>query len=226
MPYYISFTFALLGGILPALLWLWFWLREDKNPEPKRLIIWSFVAGMSAVIFVFPIEIAIKSVVSSTIVITILWAICEEVFKFGAAYFSGLSKKDNDEPIDPLIYLITAALGFSAIENTLFILNPLMDGNAIQGFLTGDLRFLGASLLHVISSASIGIFMGFSFFKNKYRKGLSIIAGLFVAIALHSAFNWNIMNSDGSNLLSIFSIVWFAVAILMVFFEKIKRIKK
>ena len=28
--------FALIGGFVPALVWLWFWLKEDKQkPEPK-----------------------------------------------------------------------------------------------------------------------------------------------------------------------------------------------
>lgn len=216
----------MIGGILPALFWLWFWLREDKkHPEPKYLIVLSFIAGMVVVIFVFPVEIAIKSAFVSPIVITILWAACEEIFKFGASYFSALKRKENNEPIDPMIYLITTALGFSAIENALFILNPLAEGDILQGLLTGDLRFLGASLLHVASSASIGIFMGFSFFKNSKKKWISIIAGLIVAIALHSAFNWNIMMSDGSNLLPVFSVVWLAVIVLIIFFEKIKKIK-
>jgi len=51
------FLYALLGGILPAILWLWFWLKEDaKKPEPRGLITLSFVAGMLGVFIVFPIE--------------------------------------------------------------------------------------------------------------------------------------------------------------------------
>jgi len=46
-------TYALFGGILPALVWLVFWLREDKkNPEPKKLILRTFLFGMGAVMIV------------------------------------------------------------------------------------------------------------------------------------------------------------------------------
>jgi len=36
--------YVLLGGIVPTLLWLWFWRREDRlHPEPRRLILLAFV---------------------------------------------------------------------------------------------------------------------------------------------------------------------------------------
>jgi RsiW-degrading membrane proteinase PrsW (M82 family) len=45
-------AYALLSGILPALLWLWFWLKEDNlHPEPRSLLIGSFIAGMIVVVF-------------------------------------------------------------------------------------------------------------------------------------------------------------------------------
>src|SRR3989338_6765603 len=48
---------AALGGILPALLWLVFWLLEDRcDPEPKRYIFYCFLAGMVAVPLVLPVE--------------------------------------------------------------------------------------------------------------------------------------------------------------------------
>ena len=42
--------YALLGGILPACIWLLFWLREDKkSPEPKYMIVLAFLGGIAAV---------------------------------------------------------------------------------------------------------------------------------------------------------------------------------
>ena len=52
-----TILFALLGGVLPALLWLWFWLKEDKKrPEPRGLILLAFIAGMLTVPVVLPFE--------------------------------------------------------------------------------------------------------------------------------------------------------------------------
>jgi RsiW-degrading membrane proteinase PrsW (M82 family) len=41
---------AILGGIGPAMLWLWFWLKEDRlHPEPKALLTRVFLFGGLAV---------------------------------------------------------------------------------------------------------------------------------------------------------------------------------
>ena len=41
--------FALAGGFIPSLLWLWFWLKEDSHPEPRANLIYTFIAGMIVV---------------------------------------------------------------------------------------------------------------------------------------------------------------------------------
>src|SRR3989344_60322 len=40
---------AVVGGGLPPLLWLWFWLNEETHKEPKFLILATFVGGMITV---------------------------------------------------------------------------------------------------------------------------------------------------------------------------------
>ena len=56
---------SLIGGILPALFWLYFWLREDKlKPEPRSLIMLSFFGGMAAVLAAFFAEKIIRDAVS------------------------------------------------------------------------------------------------------------------------------------------------------------------
>ena len=41
--------FAIAGGFIPSLLWLWFWLKEDSHPEPRTNLIYTFIAGMIVV---------------------------------------------------------------------------------------------------------------------------------------------------------------------------------
>ena len=48
--------FAISGGILPALIWLWFWLKEDLHPEPKKAISLTFFFGMLMVPAAFVLE--------------------------------------------------------------------------------------------------------------------------------------------------------------------------
>ncbi len=217
--------YALLGGILPALLWLWFWLKEDNaRPEPRGLILLAFIAGMLTVPLVLPFQKLAATMLGATSVI-IAWAAVEELFKYVVAYFAVLRKKDMDEPIDAVIYMITVALGFAALENTFFLLNPLSDGNITGTILTGNLRFLGAMLLHVLSSATIGIAIALSFSKNISVRRLFIGAGVILSIVLHTLFNLFIINSNGEKALIVFIFVWIGIILLILFFEKLKRMK-
>ena len=222
-----TFLWALVGGILPAILWLLFWLREDSRaPEPRRLIAKTFIAGMLAVIVALLAEKIMQNFLTSGSFITItLFALIEEVSKFGAAYFVALKTKENNEPVDSMIYLITAALGFAALENSFFLLEPLNDGNILGGFITGNLRFVGSSLLHVIASGIIGVFSAYAFCELNFRKRAILGLGLILAVILHAFFNFFILKS-GSNLFTVFGFVWMGVIIIILFFERIKRINQ
>lgn len=219
--------FSVLGGVLPALLWLWFWLKEDKeHPEPRGLILLSFLAGMAAVPFTIPFEQAVYAMFSSQAMIIVLWAFIEEVIKFIAIYLVAFKSKFFDEPIDALIYLITGALGFSALENSMYLLNSLVDGGIFVGAINTHLRFLGATLLHVVASSAIGVAIAFSFYRRKRRAPLLVI-GIIASTLLHALFNLFIIESQGVlETLIVFSYYWLIVIVLIFVFERIKIIKR
>lgn len=231
---------SLLIGFLPALIWLYYWLQEDKkHPEPGFRIFNTFVYGMLAVPFALAFQVlvnifilenkSIESVFASDIMTAIMalfiWASLEEIFKYVAAYRAGISKKDNDEPIDPVVYMITAALGFSALENTLFVFSPLLQADTTTAFITGNFRFIGATLLHVASSAIIGMFMAFSYYKRDFLKIRYLFSGFILSIALHTAFNSFIISSENFKLISFIS-VWIIIVGIIILLEKVKRIYK
>ena len=177
---------ALLGGVIPALLWLWFWLREDKEkPEPKGLITIMFIVGMISVIVVLPIQKFVQNNVTSYEWQIIGWASIEEIIKYWGVLILLYKTNHINEPIDWPIYLITAALGFAALENTMFLLKPLSLDQATVGLLTGQLRFLGSTLLHAVSSGIIGIALGLSFFMGKFVKKVSVSSTMGVGIPLN-----------------------------------------
>jgi len=221
------FVYALLAGVLPAILWLWFWLREDNlHPEPRFLVAISFVMGMVTVIVAIGFEKLAYDMISDHSYRYITWAAIEEITKFLAVAFIAFNSKYMDEPIDAMIYCITVALGFAALENTLFILSPLHDGDFARGIVTGNMRFIGATLVHTVCSAIIGFFIGISFYKNALVKSVSIILGVILAIVLHAGFNLSIINETVTNTLKVFSWVWIAVVILIILFEEVKVIKE
>lgn len=220
--------YALLGGLIPTLLWLWFWLKEDRcHPEPMILILGSFLAGMIAVPLVIPLERAVATVTSGTLMV-VLWAMIEEAMKFLAAYVVVLRNKEMNEPVDAVIYMITVALGFAALENALFLLSPLGNGLITETLLTGNLRFLGATILHTLASATIGIFIALAFYRgHAWRDGAAVI-GLILATSLHALFNFSIISQSGKSegILTAFLSIWIGVIVLILLFEKIKRIPR
>lgn len=222
----LNFAIAFLAGLIPALFWLWFWLREDKaHPEPKALLATSFVAGMLIVPLVLPLQqFAMERFVGDNLVF--VWVIIEEVLKYSAALIVVLWNKAVDEPIDAIIYMLTIALGFSALENAFFIFNPLQDGEFANSFITGNFRFLGATLLHVLASSTVGVAMALSYYARSWVKVLVATFGLFLAIILHTLFNFSIMDASGSTVLVVFMFVWMGIVVLFILFEKVKLLEK
>ena len=219
------FILAFLLGLIPALIWLWFWLKEDIHHEPSRMITLSFLGGMLSVLLVLPLQKAVYAyVIDNHNLAFIVWATIEELFKFGVVYFIALKRKVTDEPVDDIIYLIISALGFVTLENTLFLVDPIRNGNFISTIIQGNLRFIGASLLHIISSATIGIFLAISFYKTKKQKRLYLLVGIILSVALHTTFNLFIISQIQQNVFFIFGVVWVAIIALLLIFEKVKYI--
>lgn len=222
-----TFFYALLGGILPALFWLWFWLRQDKRcPEPRGLIFLAFMTGMLAVPLVIPLEKWAQGYFAGGIFLIVIWSFIEEAMKFLLAYITVLRRKALNEPVDAVIYMITVALGFAALENALFLTNPLLEGDFLQSIITGNFRFLGATLLHTLSSATIGAAIAFSLYRRKSVKRTYIFFGFILAVTLHALFNFFIMESNGEKILFVFFGVWIGILALILSFEKIKQIKR
>ncbi|MEX2340896.1 MAG: PrsW family glutamic-type intramembrane protease [Candidatus Paceibacterota bacterium] len=222
---FANFLIALLAGMLPALFWLWFWLRQDqKKPEPTGLIVRTFVAGMIVVPLVLPLQkLALGLFGGASLML--VWVIIEETLKYAIALIIVLWHKAVDEPIDYIIYMITIALGFAALENALFIWNPLVAGDISGSIITGNFRFLGATLLHVLASGTVGIFLAFAFYKRDSIKLAAGTFGLFVAIVLHTLFNLFIMDANGETIISVFLIVWLLVILMFMIFEKVKQLE-
>jgi RsiW-degrading membrane proteinase PrsW (M82 family) len=253
----LTLTYSLVAGILPALFWLWFWNKEDRlHPEPKGRLMACFLAGMAGAIVAIPLQrfattflgldrsvmqvglfIAL-AIPSTQIIIVFAWAAIEELVKYAGAAFFGIHSKDNDEPIDAMIYMISTALGFAALENTLFILNPMIDGKMLDGLATGNMRFLGASVVHVVSSAIIGYAIAHEFYDKVWKKVLWRIAGVIIAIGIHSAFNYAILfianpatqpafsiyGTDITILHIVFGCAWIVAILVMALFENVKHL--
>jgi RsiW-degrading membrane proteinase PrsW (M82 family) len=220
---------AIFLGVLPGLIWLFFYLQEDIHPEPKRLILTAFIVGglMAVPVIIFQVltdDILVFLKLKNTIISIAALALIEEIFKFIAAYWTINKNPAFDEPIDAMIYLITAALGFATIENILIMGNIFYLRDAAfltTAFSTTALRFIGATLLHALASGLLGYYWAVGLIKKSLGKNLS--CGFFIAVLVHSTFNYLVLQFKSTNFLypSLFLVL--AAILALVDFEKLRK---
>ena len=198
----MNFLFLLIG-ILPSFAWLIFFLQEDPKPEPKKLIFYAFLLGILATPIVFGFQVLFNitarwlNLLTYQIVVILGLALIEECLKFSAVYFGIRKSRYFDEPIDVMIYMIVAALGFAAAENVMIILGLVNENTSIlwgEIFRTTTLRFLGATLLHALSSGLVGYYWALGILKNKRKKFIGL--GIILATFLHAIFNYLILSLE------------------------------
>ncbi len=192
---------TLVLGLLPGFAWLVFYLdEEDPHPEPKRLIALTFFAGIAFGFFAIALEQIFNNVAARvgiellSVLSLVGLAFIEELMKFSAAYFSVGKSPELDEPIDRMIYLVVAALGFATLENLGAVASIQTAGMpAITTILqTDSLRFVGATLLHSLASAVVGYHWALGVARKKVVRNLAV--GFALATVLHAFFNYLILN--------------------------------
>lgn len=215
----------LLSGVFPALLWLFFWLREDRfQPEPRGLLALTFFAGAMSVFLILPMEGVVKSLGIVGTERIFVFAALEELVKFAVVFMIDFNSSYLDEPIDYAIYLITGSIGFAAAENVLFLMEPSLQQDISFVVETGTLRFLGATILHSILGALLGLIIGFVFYKKRKTKLLFTVAGLGIVIILHTIFNYFIIKYVEINGFLTLAILWVVTLFIIALFERVRRV--
>lgn len=228
-----SYLFLVLLGLLPSLIWLWYWLHKDCHPEPKAMITKVLLLGIMLSPLAIVLQLLFVQLVARLLNVDpgtlsdgpmfYLWAaLVEEVTKYLAVFFVVLRSPDFDEPIDAMIYMLTAALGFAAMENILVINRVIGDGIAATAGIWG-LRFAGATLLHALSSALLGYFIALAWYYFEHRKALFVV-GLSLATLFHWTFNLFISQTEQTLSLVYSTLLLIAMAFLVsALFDKIKE---
>ena len=180
---------------------------------------------MASVVLTVPLQKYVYGQTANTTTLLILWAAIEELMKFFAFFVIAARNHYLDEPVDYAVDMITVALGFAAMENALFLVNPLENDSVLAALITGNLRFVGASVLHITASAFIGLFMGLAFFGGSLKRFTYLIFGLVTAILLHALFNLFIITYKDQNIFVIFGFLWVVTVIVMLLFEKVKHLR-
>ncbi|MGB9598241.1 MAG: PrsW family glutamic-type intramembrane protease [Minisyncoccales bacterium] len=228
----LKIILTLFFSLLPPLIWLFFYLKRDSHPEPKKKILFAFFGGY---LIAFPAFLAEQTFISYfnflflyPLFFVSLLAFFEEFLKFLVFKKTIEKDKEYDEPVDAMIYLITISLGFAGAENLFDFLKPnltyfLFFQNALS-------RFLSSVFLHGLTGGILGFFLGLAFFKKKWIKKIMEAAGLFFATLSHSIYNLAILGNFGNIFITKLKIVFFLLVSLFCFilfaFRILKKIKK
>ncbi len=210
-------------GFLPSFVWLIIFLRKDSHPEPRYLLIRTFLMGMILSPIAIGLQWAFASFSSFNSAHFFLWAaLVEELVKYWAVKFTVFNNPEFDEPTDAMIYLITASLGFAAMENILVLFRSSAQSLdlALQVW---ALRSVGATLLHALSGAIIGYFLALSWFYFEHQKKL-IVIGIILATLFHFTFNILVYSFPETRDGFIYSLTLLLVfaGLIQILFRKIK----
>ena len=204
----ITCVWVALLAFLPSMLWLLFFWRQDRHPEPKRIVARIFIWGMLIAIPIVVVEGLLGEFFVPILGISLIWvfqflgvALIEEIGKYGVVRFKAIPLKAFDEPQDAVIYMVTAALGFAAIENVFYALSVYEYGFTASIYAIGG-RFLTANLLHIIASGTVGYGIAYARFTRFSHRHLVIIS-LGIATILHGLYNHFIIQAHVTRVLSL-----------------------
>ncbi len=217
----MKITLYALLAILPSIIWLLFYLRKDKHPEPNKMVLKIFffgiISALGALLCEYLYDKFLKYVSLDTIPLIFIGGavLIEEYLKYLVVKTKVLKNPEFDEPIDAMLYMIIAALGFAAAENLLLFLNaPFMNTMVLDDVLIIALgRFVGAVFLHTLCSGIIGYFLARSLMLKSTspaggRERKSFLGlGIIVAACLHGIYNYIIIVVGLSNNTAIWSIL-------------------
>lgn len=226
----MTYPFYIVLALLPSLIWLFYYLRKDVHPEPKRLVLKIFLWGMLAAFPALLIQMGAQNLIIkldfSLLSKIFYWflgvALVEEFLKYLVVRDKILKDPEFDEPVDAMVYLLISGLGFAALENILIVLSQNLSFEQILILLI--FRFFSATFLHALCSALVGYFLALYFFK---KRGLGLLGlGLAISTLLHGFYNFAIMELEGNLRIVIPIIILISLAFLVSLgFKRLKKME-
>lgn len=163
----------------------------------------------------------------------ILWffiiAGSEEILKFLVVKLGVFGSWALDEPLDIMLYMVVAALGFAAVENILYLFSPIDNvslGVIVQTAATITfIRFVGSTFLHTLCSGLLGYFLALSTVRNKGKFKLAV-TGMALAIFFHGLYDFSIITLKSPyNILAPVAIIVALMIFMLWDFNEIKKVK-
>ncbi|HOV63509.1 MAG TPA: PrsW family intramembrane metalloprotease [Spirochaetia bacterium] len=173
----------LLAAIPAVYLIVRFYRNDRQKPEPKSLILKTFVFGFFSVLPAALIEILISEFApeQGTLIFRLFEAFIvagcvEEGIKLLTVRLSVWNKAAFDEITDGIVYTVTASLGFAFFENVFYS----SDSPAVL-----LVRGITAVPLHAIASGIMGYWIGVSRVTGEKK----VLKGYLTAVMIHGLYD-------------------------------------
>ena len=215
----------LLATILPSILIILFFVYSDKFKEPKGEILKVFFYGILITIPAYFLNTYLDAFwynnfrVSEGLISSFLTAApVEEGLKLSILYFFVYKMKDFNEPIDGIVYGVTASLGFATLENFYYVY-LLADYFETSSMSLAILRSFSAVPAHAV----FGVFMGYFFMKYTFiKKRDNLLFAFVVPFVLHGCYNL----FASSNFIVSLGLVLVSWIIALRMFSRLKKTQK
>lgn len=227
---------SLIAAVVPMFIYLLIiWILDRYEREPFWFVLLNFFWGATGAIFLGVIgsiifQMPLNEVISafaddprelmdlSGAVITA--PLVEEFTKGVFLLVISISKK-FDGGVDGAVLGGCIGLGFGMTENFMYFLSY---GTTPAAWLVlVIIRTLFSAVMHCLSTATFGAFLGYAKFKPLIYKIILVPTGFFLAVFLHFAWNFSVSFEDttiyGFLFLIMYMFVTFAIFQISVYFE-------
>ena len=214
----------LLVTILPSIFIILYFVQSDRFKEPPKEIIKVFFYGILITIPAYILntylsQIWMKTELTEGLISSFFTAApVEEGLKLSVLYFLVYKMKDFNEPIDGIVYGVSASLGFATLEN-LYYVYLLDDYYQTSSMYLAVVRSFSAIPAHAV----FGVFMGYFFMKYAFiKKGDNLIFAFLVPFALHGCYNLFVT----SNFIVALALIFISWIVALRMFSGLKRKQK
>lgn len=195
--------FSALAAIVPMTIYLvLIWKFDRYDREPFKLVFINYLWGalgaivlalLGSFIFTALVSIFIKdNLMLNKFGAVVVAPIVEEITK-GLFLLITINNKKFDNITDGIVYGGAIGLGFGMTENFLYFVTY---GESFTNLMMlVIIRSLFSAVMHCVSTATLGAFLGLAKFKSSPKKISYAFAGLIIAMMIHSIWNFSLSNT-------------------------------
>lgn len=154
-------------ALAPALMaWFYIFIRDKYEKEPYYFLLVSAIYGIFITIVILLVQKRVevffvkddgwRELISTAFITS---SGVEEAIKFTFLYFLVWKNKNFNEPFDGIVYAVFISIGFAALENIIYVLNPVIGGVGTA---------ISRAIFSVPGHGLFGCIMGFYFAEGKF----------------------------------------------------------